>query len=395
MAERPLRVALVNHSAQLGGAELALLRLASHFDPERIRATVFLGEDGPLVDRLRATSVDAAICPLDRRLLDCRKDSLTGSGLASPADLVPLVGAVWELAGELRRCGARVVHTNSLKAHVVGGLAGRLAGARVLWHVRDHIASPYLPPAAVRAMRLAARIVPHRVLAVSGSAARTAGRRDVQILHQGGVEIPSLDAIGRGRKGCLRVGLVGRIAPWKGQDIFLAAAARLAPRFPQAEFVLAGAPLFGEEEHERRLRRQAELDGLAGRVRFLGFCDDVWDVYRGLDVAVHASTLPEPFGNVVVEAMASGTPIVAADAGGVPEIVENGRTGLLVRPGDPGALAGALEQLLADPAERSRLALAGREDIERRFSLERDAEAVQRIYEELAAGERALHARAS
>jgi glycosyltransferase involved in cell wall biosynthesis len=242
----------------------------------------------------------------------------------------------------------------TLKAHLLGGLAGRLAGARVVWHVRDHLASPYLPAAAVPLVRLAARAVAHRVVAVSASVARTVGRSDVVVVRQG-VRTPE-EATERPPGGPPRVGLVGRIAPWKGQDVFVAAAARLAPELPDAEFVLAGSALFGEEGYERELRAQVTRLGLDDRVRFLGFRDDVWEVYRELDVVVHASTQPEPYGNVVLEAMACRRALVAAAAGGVLELVDHGRTGLLVPPGDPEALADAVGRLLRSPEERRRRA---------------------------------------
>ncbi|MBI4172523.1 MAG: glycosyltransferase family 4 protein [Actinobacteria bacterium] len=382
MAE-PLRVALVDHTARLGGAEWSLLRLVERLDPAEVRAAVVLGEEGTLGDRLRAAGVPVVVCALDASLRERRKDSLDGRGLADPRSIALAAGAVLRLRRVFRELEAEIVHTNSLKAHVLGGLAGRIAGARVLWHVRDHLAEPYLPRAAVRAVRLAARVVPDAVVAVSESAARTVPRRDVAVVHQG-VDLPPLDG-GRPDNGTLRVGLVGRIAPWKGQDVFLAAAAQVARAFPGAEFVLAGSPLFGEEDFEHELRATAERGDLRGRVQFLGFRDDVHAVFRELDVAVHASTQAEPYGNVVVEAMAAGKPVVASAAGGVLEIVEDGRTGVLVPPGDADALAAALNRLLGNPAERDRLGSAARRCVEERFSPGGDAAAITRLYRELVA----------
>jgi len=378
----PLRVAFVDHTARLGGAEWSLLRLVEHLDPAEVLATVVLGEEGPLGDRLRAAGVPVVVCALDASLRERRKDSLDGRGLANPGSIALAAGAVLRLRRVFRELEAEIVHTNSLKAHVLGGLAGRLAGARVLWHVRDHLAEPYLPRAAVRAVRLAARVVPNAVVAVSESAARTVPRRDVAVVHQA-VDLPPLDDVRR--NGTLRVGLVGRIAPWKGQDVFLAAAAQVARAFPNAEFVLVGSPLFGEEDFEHELRATADRGDLRGRVQFLGFRDDVHAVFRELDVAVHASTQAEPYGNVVVEAMAAGKPIVASAAGGVLEIVEDGRTGVLVPPGNADALAAALVRLLGNPAERDRLGSAARRCVEERFSLGEDTAAITRLYRQLVA----------
>lgn len=380
MADQPLRVALVNHSARLGGGERSLVRIARRYDPARVQAVVVLGEEGPLAERLRQLGIDVLVLPLDPRVSERRKDTLGAAGLADPTALRLLRASVWRLRGELRRRRIELVHTNSLKAHVWGGLAGRLAGARVLWHVRDHVAAPYLPQVAATSVRLLARVIPHHLAAVSESVARSVGT-PASVIHQG-VQLPESNGAPR-TDGRLRVGIVGRIAPWKGQDVFIAAAERLAASLPDVEFVIAGAPLFGEDAFERTLRRRVARAGLEDRVRFLGFCQDVWAVYRELDVAVHASTLPEPYGNVVLEAMASETPIVAAAAGGVLEIVEDGRTGVLVPPGDPIALAAAVERLLGDPHERDRLARAARAQVEWRFPVTRDAEAVQDIYEQM------------
>lgn len=391
MAERRLRVALVSHVARMGGGEFSLLAIVERLDRRSLELVAVLGEDGPLAERLRALQVEVVVHPLDRSVIDRRKESLGAAGLAAPLVLARTLRGAVGLARLFREREVDVVHTNTLKAHLLGGLAGRLARARVVWHVRDHISSPYLPAAAVPLVRLAARILPHRIVAVSASAARTLGRRDATVVHQG-VELPDAPAE-RPAEGAPRVGLVGRIAPWKGQDIFLAAAARLAPEFPDAEFVLAGAPLFGEEPFERQLRRQATSLGLDGRVGFLGFQEDVWQVYRELDVVVHASTLPEPYGNVVLEAMASRRALVGAAAGGVLELVDDGRTGVLVPPGDPEALAAAIGRLLRSPQERRRLADAGRRHVEESFSRDRDARTLERIWREAAAAGRGSAAR--
>jgi glycosyltransferase involved in cell wall biosynthesis len=380
--KEPLRVALLNHSGQLGGGEWSMLRLASHLDPDSVRVTVLAGAEGPFVERLRAEGIRTVVLPYGE-IGDLRKERFDLLGLAAPRLHALAARLVRERIAFFRRERIQIVHTNSLKSHAVGGLAGRLARKRVLWHVRDHLEPPYLPAAAARAIQAAARLVPHHVVAVSHSAARVLGRADVTVLHQS-VPLPPPNEHRR-VNGTLRIGLVGRIAPWKGQDVFLDAAAHLAARNPHVEWVLAGSALFGEQEFERRLRHRAEAPDLHGRVRFLGFCDDVWSVYRDLDVAVHASTLAEPYGNVILEAMASRRPIVAAAAGGPLELVDHGRTGLLVEPGDPAALASALERLIGDVDERRRLADAGRKHVERTGSLEDDARRVEEIYRRLAA----------
>lgn len=138
-----------------------------------------------------------------------------------------------------------------------------------------------------------------------------------------------------------------------------------------AHVLLVGDALFGEEaRYAEALRRQVRRLGLAGRVHFLGFRDDVPQLMRAVDVVAHTSTAPEPFGRVIVEGMLAGRPVVATKAGGALEIVEDGATGLLVPPDAPHVLGEALQQLLTCPDLAARLARDGRAAARRRFSMQ-------------------------
>ena len=144
----------------------------------------------------------------------------------------------------------------------------------------------------------------------------------------------------------------------------------------------------GQEAHARDLERLAGELGLGDRVRFAGWRygpADMPDVFRALSVLALPSKEPEPFGLVLLEAMACGVPVVATDHGGPSEICVAGETGLLVPPGDSGALAEALSSLLRDPARAEALGRAGRERWEREFGLDVFYEATQKVYDEAAA----------
>jgi len=152
-------------------------------------------------------------------------------------------------------------------------------------------------------------------------------------------------------------GMLGRIAPWKGQDLFLRAfAAAFGAGGERA--VIVGTPMFGEEAYERQLRDLVEQLGLAGRVEFRGFREDVWRELASFDVLVHASIIPEPFGQVVLEGMAAGLAVIAPDEGGPAAVLADGQTGRLFRSRDPDSLAAAMAALCADPTERRRLGSA-------------------------------------
>ena len=167
-----------------------------------------------------------------------------------------------------------------------------------------------------------------------------------------------------------------QLFPRKGIRFLIEAAAKLTPRFPELRVVVAGD---GFERPE--LIRLAETLGISDRVTFLGWVpnSDLPPYYRGAAISVIPS-LEEGFGIPAAEAMGCETPVVASDAGGLPEVVEHGVTGLIVPRGDSAALADAMGTLLADPARRAEMGRAGRARALRLFDWDRTAEQFERIY---------------
>ncbi len=369
-ADRRLRVVYLDHVGQLSGGELALLRLLSHLHD--VNAHVILFEDGPFAERLNQACISVEIFPLAPEVGGIRKDDVAPGRLP--------FGVAWRtvaytarLSWRLRQLRPDVVHTNSLKAGFIGSVAARLAGLPVVWHLRDRLADDYLPGPAVSLMRWWVRIFATRVIANSANTAETLHttrwsflRRFASIIPEVSVIPAPLEAIGpvKPTNGSrhFTVGMVGRLTPWKGQDIFLRA---FAEAFPDGDerAVIAGSAMFGdaEEAYAAGLRTLTEELGIADRVEWRGFVDDVPGELAGFDVLVHASRVAEPFGQVVLEGLAAGVVVVAADDGGPREIIRTGYNGLLCPPGDVGAYAHALRELREDEALREVLVTRGRE----------------------------------
>jgi len=392
------KVAILDHTANLGGGEIALLNLVRCLDAGRYRPLVVLFSDGPLRQKLHDAGIAVSIFPLDRRIVDTRKDSLGGRTLLRIWELLLAALFVWRLSSELRRRRIDIVHTNSLKSDILGGAAAKLAGIPVIWHVRDRIDSDYLPGPAVRVFRWLARWLPTCVIANSAATLRTLERQsspDTPAAPQGprvpphyhvvhdGADASQVTAERKEENAAPLVGLVGRISPWKGQHIFLKAASLVRSQFPQAKFQIIGAALFSESEYEQQIRRLAESLNLTQAVEFTGFREDVPDLIANLDVLVHASTTGEPFGLVIVEAMAAGKPVVATNGGGVPEIVVDGVTGLLVPMGDDHAMAKAISRFLADRQLRIQVGRRGRQRFGEHFTIQHTADKVQQVYDSL------------
>jgi glycosyltransferase involved in cell wall biosynthesis len=180
-----------------------------------------------------------------------------------------------------------------------------------------------------------------------------------------------------------RIGMIARFAPLKGQHVFVEAAGRLADRYPDAEFLLAGVPLFGESSYLSQVQTEASAKTNSNAIHFLGFADDVPRLLHSLDVVVNPSTHPEGLGQVIIEAMMAGKPVIASASGGPVDVIEDGTTGTLVPPGDVDALTAALDEMLRDPARAAAMGHRGRERAIERYDIAITARAVEAIYEKV------------
>ncbi len=393
----PHTIVYFDHTALMSGGEIALLHLVQHLDRSRFTPVVVLSADGPLVAKLVESGVETHVLPLEESVMETRKDSLEARGLLRPHAALNVVRYAWHLARFLKARKADLLHTNSLKSDVIGGIAGRLARIPVIWHIRDRIATDYLPKPAVTGFRWLCRILPHYIITNSEATLQALSldlegraavihsgvtKTYVRVVHDGvgdeGIRIfnPALNSENP------LIGLVGRLSPWKGQHIFLEAAAAVREQFPKARFQIIGSAMFGEEEYEAKIRKLCETLGLMNAVEFTGYRTDVSALIGQLDVLVHASTSGEPFGQVVVEGMVAGKPVVATNGGGIPEIVQEGVTGWLVPMGESAPMAEAIMRLLRDPEGAAKMGAAGRQRVLAHFTIELTAKRVQEIYDQ-------------
>ncbi|MEX2586900.1 MAG: glycosyltransferase family 4 protein [Actinomycetota bacterium] len=373
-----LRVVFLDHCAELSGGELAMLRLLPAL--EGVDPHVILAEDGPLAAKLTQAGISVEVLAMSEAGRGLRRDRLKARRLPFAAVAATAVYTL-KMAYRLRRLEPDLVHTNSLKSGIYGTAAARLAGVPSVWHVRDRIDKDYLPAGAVRLVRALARRLPSAIVANSQTTLATLRldqRRPCAV-------IPSPVAQGTRRQPkdaqTFRVGMVGRLSPWKGQHLFLRA---FAAAFPdgQAEAVVVGSALFGEQDYAKELADLASGLGISDRLDMRGFREDLAAELSRLDILVHASTIPEPFGQVVVEGMAAGLPVVAANAGGPAEIIEDAVNGRLYPMGDIQALSEVLQQLHRQPDLCRHLGEAAR-NAASEFTPQAVAPLVTRLYREL------------
>lgn len=385
---RPLRVAVLDHTAELGGAELALARLAAAIDPADVELVVVSFSAGPLVERIRQAGHAAEVVPLPGAIagVDRRSAGRLGTAVRSVARLAPFV---WALTRRVRELDVDLVHATSLKADLIGVPVSVLARRPLVWHVHDRVAPDYLPASTVRLLRVLARHVPAHVIANSAATAGTMpGVRRLTIAHPG-LAPDQLASSPRMPLADLApvVGVLGRISPTKAQLEFVRAAARVVTAHPEARFRVVGAATFGAEDYERIVREEVTSLGLMDHFEFTGFVEDPRRELDRMTTCVHTASVPEPFGQVIVEAMARGVPVVATSGGGVDEILEpcDGEpVGWLVPPRDVPALAAAIIETIEEPEEADRRSRAAWAAARNRFTIERTAGAVVGVWREVA-----------
>lgn len=361
-----LRVVHLVEALGTGGLERVVQALARHADARRFRIEVVCAvKGGPVAREIEAAGIRVRVL---------------GATGYRPRDLLAAARLVREI-------GADVVHSHGHFAGVLGRGAAWWAGGPVAVH-HLHTVDTTLLDRHRRLERFLLRLT-RRVLCCSEAVARHAlldlkAPQRLLAIVPNGIDPPpaatreqALDLLALGRTPGPIVGCVGGLARHKGQAVLLQALGHLPGDRPLPTLVFVG-------DGAERPRLEALAAGLEGRARvlFAGERADARALLPAFDLLVVPSIEREGFGLAALEAMDAGVPVVASRLGGLPEVVEDGRTGLLVPPGDARALAGAMARLLAHPEERRALAAEGRRRVESRFRAALMARRVEDVYEE-------------
>lgn len=385
----PVRVLIINHTSQVGGAEVSLLTLISALQSMRqwrgrFELAVMLPTSGPLATSIGAHGIPVTLVPAIERL---RRPRAPHEIFAC---ILKWLRAVSPVVAELRSIQPQIIHCNSLQAAVYIIVWSKLHGIPTIWHCRD-----------LRLPEFVARLVGRRcdcVIAISKAVAQVLKRygipdAKIRIIYNAvdadqftGVMPQVIDELRRQwgiPEGALIVGMVAQLVPWKRHELFIEMAGHVVQRHPNVYFVLVGAELFNDHPaYLAHLHALCNERNVSNRVIFAGLRADMPVVMNALDILVHPAK-DEPFGRALIEAMAAGKPVVAVNSGGPAEIIEHGRTGILVPPEDATALATAVLELLRDPESRSWLGNNGQRVVRERFSPQVHARLICQLWDAL------------
>ncbi len=359
-----MKILFLDQSGKPGGAELCLIDIAK---PYRDSCLVGLFADGTFKQLLDEQNIPVQV--LATQGIEVRKESGLAKGLGSLGQLVPLINRVAALSRNYD-----LIYANTQKALVVGAIASFLSRRPLVYHLHDILSLDHFSSTN---RRIAVTLANRAALVIANSEASQAafiaagGRKEIVDFVYNGFDLnlyqpqasikPQL-----GLEGKFVVGHFSRLSPWKGQHILLEALTH-CPENVAA--ILVGDALFGEQDYVQQLHAKVAELNLENRVKFLGFRSDIIPLMSACDLVTHTSTVAEPFGRVIVEAMLCGTPVVATKAGGAIELVEPSQTGWLVEPGDVEGLATTINTCLDQPQLSTTIAQHAKLQASQRFNL--------------------------
>jgi glycosyltransferase involved in cell wall biosynthesis len=364
-----MKVLFLDQSGKPGGAELCLVDIAK---PYGENALVGLFADGDFRKLLAENQVPVEV--LTTQAIKVGKQSGLFQALGSLGQIVPLINQVVQRARKYD-----LIYANTQKALVVGAVASFLACRPLVYHLHDILSLEHFSKTnlrvAVNLINRCAALVIANSQASKMAFLEAGGKSDlVRVVYNGfaakNYEVDELEV--RNLREHLRlegkfvIGHFSRLSPWKGQHILIDALSQC----PQdVVVILVGDALFGEQEYVKDLHQKVAGLGLENRINFLGFRADIPQLMTMCDLITHTSIAAEPFGRVIVEAMLCGKPVIAAEAGGAMELVEDGINGFLVTPGEPQKLAQVIHNCRQESVKTANIANNARISASERFDV--------------------------
>lgn len=372
--KKRIRILHIVDGYRMGGAENKLLELIERLDREKYEILLCnVGPNGPLKPQFERLDIEIFNFP--------RRWSF---------DPIP----IFKLVKLMRKRKIDVVQSTLFWADFIGAVAAKWAGVPLIlsWETVSHEGDPYHNKFQRRkGYELASKLM-NRIIAVSNEVKTSLVRRrsvpseKISVIHYG-VDLTRYNPNGQETRTAKRaelnlkpddflIGIVARLEPWKGHDIFVEAFAGLAAEFPNVHVVLVG-----DGSLRKSLEEQVRGHGLGKRIHFLGVRHDIADLLNCIDLFVLPSRPGEGLPNVLLEAMACGVPVVATNVGGIPELVRNGYNGYVVQTGDAAALRKVLRKLISDKQHLNQLSKNALKTVQTEFSLQKQLTAFESVYD--------------
>lgn len=389
-----MKILFVNPVGVIGGAERVLLTIMTtllHIKPD-IQLNLIVGTDGALITEAEKLGVEVKVLKLPEQFNQLGDSGFKDSNktLASLTLLLKLVKILPSITKYLQQFKGLVleiqpdlIHSHGIKTHLLTTLT-RIKGIPIIWHIHDFYGSRPFMAKVLKRFSYGAKLGIAISQAVAKDAKNTIPKLPIEMIYNG-IDIDYFSPIASSSNLPLRIGLVATFARWKGHNIFLEAASEIIKNHPHVNvrFCIVGEAIYqthGSQFSEQELKAKTTDLEIADKVDFLGFQQDIAAIYHSLDIVVHASTQPEPFGLVIVEAMACGKPVIVSETGATTELFTHNYDAVGVPPSQPKALATAILDLLEHPQKCQLISAQARNTVTESFSHQRLGKQILAVY---------------
>lgn len=377
-------ILFIHQSAELYGSDKTLLQLLQNLDKKRFYPVVVLPSNGPLKEELKKNNIEVEIAPVLKLY----------RGLVKPQNTIKFFFEISTGLKTLKQLHKThkfdIVYSNTL-AVLVGLLFAWRKSIKHIWHVHEIIEKPtFFKKAFIKLLSLSST----ETIIFNSIATQKFWSVNSQIRNKGFVVRNGIEDNFEGKpkkvelvrknlfhsnKDEIIIGLVGRISRWKGQFLLLEAFQKLSLKYSNIKLVFIGNTPPNQKHFKENLKTEIQQNNLENKVLIIPFQNEINNVWQAIDIVAVPSTEPEPFGMVAIEAMAASKPVIAANHGGLQEIVVNNKTGYLFEPNNVESLESALEELILNEERRIEFGVEGKNRVKNNFTVTKYVEKIERI----------------
>lgn len=382
-------ILFIHQSAELYGSDKTLFSLVKEIQLHDIKPIVVLPEEGDLAILLRESNIEIIISPIIK----------LSRSIFSPINFVKLpfliLSSLNSLEKQLRNHSIDLVHSNTL-AVLIGALYAKWKKIGHVWHVHEIIEKPYFLNKFYRVLvnSLSTKVVFNSKASFYSLVGKNSSLKAKSSVIYNGVDKPNkiytLDEINNFKLNEMKlssetivVGIVGRISRWKGHLLLLEAFEKLRLQNSNVFLLVIGSPPLDQTHFLSNLEKEIFSKKLNEFVKIIPFSKDIWKYWAIIDIAVVPSTEPEPFGLVAVEALLSKKPVIVAGHGGLLEIIEHQKTGLLFEPNNVDSLMRAIQLLISDQALSAELGINGQKSVLQKFTTQKYVNNFVELYQNI------------
>lgn len=369
-------ILFLHSSAELYGSDRSLFNLINNLDKTKYKIFVLLPCEGPLVELIKGiNNVDVVI----EKFAVLRRKNLNFIGIIKYAK--DLIKSIWFINKLIKDNDINIVYTNTAVVFA-GSISSKLMKKICIWHIREIISNKFERKVISKLVNSCSDII-----IANSKATGNAITNDINKLRivYNSIDISNINKriVEKINGKVITVGMAGRINRWKGQKLFIEAAELVLREIPDSRFIIAGSAFKGEESLEKELEDYIDAKQLNDKIILLGQVDDMDYFYNQIDIFVLPSTQPEPFGLVILEAMARGIPVIATNHGGPIEIIENNENGYLVDYKNAHEMSEAIIKLINNEDIRNEIGLNGEMNQKTNFSINSYVSNIDTILEKL------------